>query len=206
VLLSSANLSRNRENWAERARTDGSPCTTRRATFNPTLAPSMPALSSLAPLSHCISVMTVLICEAVDSLGHRWLFKRGEHATEKSVKKSGNSGGIQTKNGDATGNENGGPTRALKPHPNRKISKHPHKQHNQDKPGRRRQADQESGEISIISMNSMPTHAEIGGVAPGPPLQFERGHSGHPNVPAETTRTMTWCLRPARAPRSCWQT
>jgi hypothetical protein len=39
-----------------------------------------------------------------------------------------------------------------------------------------------SGKNSTNSMNSMPTHMEIAGVAPARPFQFERGHSGSPNV------------------------
>jgi hypothetical protein len=38
-----------------------------------------------------------------------------------------------------------------------------------------------SGKNSTNSMNSMPTHVDIGGAAPAPPLQFERRHSGDPN-------------------------
>ena len=38
-----------------------------------------------------------------------------------------------------------------------------------------------SGKNSTNSMNSMPTHVDIGGAAPAPPLQFEQGHSGKPN-------------------------
>ena len=38
-----------------------------------------------------------------------------------------------------------------------------------------------SGKNSTNGMNSMPTHVDIGGAAPAPPLQFEQGHSGKPN-------------------------
>jgi hypothetical protein len=69
--------------------------------------------------------------------------------------------------------ENGSPTCALKPHTNRKIRKHQHEQHERN---------MNPGKISTISMNSMPTHVDIGGVAPGRPLQFVRGHSGDPNA------------------------
>jgi hypothetical protein len=176
-------LSNNRKNWAEGARTYGSHSPADGVTLKApppvisTPVPSTPALSSLALLSHCISVMTVLICEAGDPMGHRWLFKCGRHATEKSVKNSGNSGGIQTRNGDATeSSENGRPTRALKPHPDRKIRKHQHEQHEQH------ERNMNPGKISVNSMNSMPTRMEIGGAAPRPPLQSERGHSGDPNA------------------------
>jgi hypothetical protein len=117
--------------------------------------------------------MTALLCEAGDPLAHRWLFKRGTHGTETFVKNSGNSGGIQAKNGDATGSEDGSPTRALAPHPDRKIRKHQHHRHERK---------MNPGKISIISTNSMPTLVDIGGVAPGRPLQFGRAHSRDPNA------------------------
>jgi hypothetical protein len=99
-----------------------------------------------------------------------------QQSTEKSVKNSGNSGGIRTRNGSATGSENGMPTRALKPHPDRKIGKHQHEEHEQHR------RNMNPGKISPSGMNSMPTHVAIGGVAPGRPLQFECGHCGNPNA------------------------